>query len=130
MPRKMLALPLELPVWSVLVLMVATFLQVRRLLMNDEGRCLAWPLTRDEYALTPVDALPDKWRFVYLCRDNTGVVYGRPVRIDAAQPVQAGEKLHLTLFCKEWDGYVYRQGSKVACTLISPDGEALWGVAE
>lgn len=29
-PRKMLAPPLELPVWSVLVLMVATFLQVRR----------------------------------------------------------------------------------------------------
>ena len=106
------------------------FLQVRRLLLNDEGHCLAWPLTRDEYALTPVDALPDKWRFVYLCRYNTGVVYGRPVCIGDAQPVHAGEKLHLTLFCKEWDGYVYRQGSKVACTLISPDGEALWGVAE
>ena len=106
------------------------FLQVRRLLLNDEGRCLAWPLTRDEHALTPVDVLSDKWRFVYLCRYNTGVVYGRPVRIDDAQPVHVGEKLHLTLFCKEWDGYVYRQGDKIACTLISPDGEALWGVAE
>jgi len=106
------------------------FLQVRRLLLNDEGRCLAWPLTRDEHALTPVDALPENWRFVYLCRYNTGVVYGRPVCIADAQPIHQGTQLRLTLFCKEWDGYVYRQGDKIACTLISPDGEALWGVAE
>ena len=106
------------------------FLQVRRLLLNDESRCLAWPLTRDEHPLTPVDVLPEKWRFVYLCRYNTGVVYGRPVCIADAQPVHEGETLRLTLFCKEWAGYVYRQGDKIACTLISPDGEALWGVAE
>ena len=106
------------------------FLQVRRLLMNDEGRCLAWPLTRDEHPLAPVDTLPEKWRFVYLCRYNTGVVYGRPVKIADAQPVHEGERLHLALFCKAWDGYVYRQGDKTACTLVSPDGEALWGVAE
>ena len=106
------------------------FLQVRRLFLNDAGRALAWPLTRDANALEPVDTLPEKWRFVYLCRYNTGVVYGRPVRIADAEPVHEGEKLRLTLFCKDWEGYVYRQGDRIACTLISSDGEALWGVAE
>ncbi len=106
------------------------FLQVRRLLFAADGRPLAWPLVRDGHPLAPVDALPDRWRFVYLCRHNAGVVYGRPVEIAAAQPVHEGERLHLTLFCKEWEGYVYRQGDRVACTLRSPDGEALWGVAE
>lgn len=106
------------------------FLQVRRLLLNEEGRALAWPLTRDGHPLEPVDALPARWRMVYLCRYNSGVVYGRPVDIAAAQPVHKGEKLRLTLFCKEWEGYVFRQGDRIACTLISPDGEALWGVAE
>ena len=106
------------------------FLQIRRLLMAEDGRPLAWPLERDEHPLEPVAALPDKWRFVYLCRYNTGVVYGRAVNIATASPVHEGEKLRLTLFCKEWEGYIYRQGEKIACTLRSPDGEALWGVAE
>ncbi len=106
------------------------FLQIRRLLMAEDGRPLAWPLERDEHSLTPVDELPGKWRFVYLCRYNTGVVYGRAVDIASASPVHESEKLHLTLFCKDWDGYIYRQGDKIACTLRSPDGEALWGVAE
>lgn len=106
------------------------FLQVRRLFLNEAGRALAWPLTRDENALETVDTMPGKWRFVYLCRYNTGVVYGRPVDIAAAQPVHEGERLRLTLFCKDWEGLIYRQGNRVACTLISLDGEALWGVAE
>ena len=106
------------------------FLQVRQLLLNDEGRCLAWPLTRDEHDLAPVETLPEKWRFVYLGRYNTGVVYGRPVDIADAQPVHEGEHLRLTLFCKEWEGFIYRQGDQIACSLISADGEALWGVAE
>ena len=106
------------------------FLQVRRLFLNDDGRALAWPLPRDEHPLEQVDILPEKWHFVYLCRYNTGVVYGRPVSIADAAPVHVGEKLRLTLFCKDWEGYVYRQGDRIACTLISPDGEALWGVAE
>lgn len=106
------------------------FLQVRHLFLNEAGRALAWPLTRDENTLETVDTLPQKWRFVYLCRYNTGVVYGRPVDIAAAQPVHEGERLRLTLFCKDWEGLIYRQGNRVACTLISLDGEALWGVAE
>ena len=32
--------------------------------------------------------------------------------------------------CKEWEGRVYRQGERIACSLLSKDGEALWGVAE
>ncbi len=106
------------------------FLQVRRLLLDADGHALAWPLTRDGNALEAVDALPGKWRFVYLCRYNTGVVYGRPVDIASANPVHEGEKLTLTLFCKEWTGFVSRQGEQIACTLRSQDGEALWGVAE
>ena len=106
------------------------FLQVRRLFLREDGRALSWPLTRDANALETVDTLPEKWRFVYLCRYNTGVVYGRPVRIADAEPVHEDEKLRLTLFCKDWEGYVYRQGDRIACTLISSDGEALWGVAE
>ena len=106
------------------------FLQVRQLLLAEDGRALAWPLTRDEHDLTPVDALPDKWRFVYLCRYNSGVVYGRPVDIAAASPTHDGTNLRLTLFCKEWEGFIFRQGERIACSLLSPDGEALWGVAE
>ncbi len=106
------------------------FLQVRRLLWNPDGRALSWPLERDEHPLLPVQALPERWRFVYLCRYNTGVVYGRPVCITDAAPVHEGDKLQLSLFCKDWEGYVYRQGSRVACSLLSPDGEALWGIAE
>ena len=106
------------------------FLQVRQLLLAEDGRALAWPLTRDEHDLTPVDALPDKWRFVYLCRYNSGVVYGRPVDIATASPVHDGTHLSLTLFCKGWEGFVFRQGERIACSLLSPDGEALWGVAE
>ena len=106
------------------------FLQIRRLMMAEDGRPLAWPLERDVHPLTPVDKLPSKWRFVHLCRYNTGVVYGRPVAIADAQPHHEGNKLRLTLFCKEWEGFVYQQDSRTACTLLSKDGEALWGVAE
>lgn len=106
------------------------FLQIRRLLFAEDGRALAWPLTRDANPLTAADALPERWRFVYLCRHNTGVVYGRQVRLADAQPVREGDKLRLTLFCKGWAGFVYRQGERTACTLLSADGEALWGVAE
>jgi len=106
------------------------FLQIRRLLMAQDGRPLAWPIERDVHPLQKVAQLPEKWRFVYLCRYNTGVVYGRPVDIAGANPVHEGEALRLTLFCKEWEGFVYRQGERIACTLRSADGEALWGVAE
>ena len=106
------------------------FLQIRRLLFGADGRAMAWPLTRNEHPLEPVDELPSRWRMVYLCRYNTGVVYGRAVDISSAVPVHEGERLHLSLFCKEWEGVVYRQDGRIACSLLSPDGEALWGVAE
>ena len=105
------------------------FLQIRRLLMADDGRCLAWPLERDGQPLTPVDVMPEKWRFVYLCRYNTGVVYGRQVNLTDTGASWGNNQIWLTLFCKEWEGFVYRQGDRIACTLLSPDGEALWGIA-
>ncbi len=106
------------------------FLQVRRMLLDEDGHALAWPLTRDGNTLETADILPDKWRFVYLSRYNTGVVYGRPVSIASANPVCEGDRLTLTLFCKEWTGFIHRQGDQIACTLRSADGEALWGVTE
>lgn len=106
------------------------FLQVRRLLMAADGRAMTWPLTRDEHPLTSADELPGRWRMVYLSRCNSDVVYGRPVTLTQAGAVREGDQIRMTLFCKEWEGYMYRQGERVACTLLSGDGEALWGVAE
>ena len=91
---------------------------------------MAWPLTRDEHLLVPVETLPEKWRMVYLSRCNNDVVYGRAVTLEQAEAVREGDTLHMKLFCKEWKGLVYRQGNRVACTMLSEDGEALWGVAE
>ncbi|MBQ7848556.1 MAG: arabinan endo-1,5-alpha-L-arabinosidase [Clostridia bacterium] len=105
------------------------FLQIRRLLFAPDGRAMAWPLTIGE-PLTQADELPDKWRMVYLSRCNSDVVYGRPVTLNQAEAVREGETLRMKLFCKEWEGVVYRQGDRIACTLLSKDGEALWGVAE
>ena len=67
---------------------------------------------------------------VYLSRCNSDVVYGRPVTFAQAEAVREGNTLRMKLFCKEWEGRVYRQGERIACSLLSKDGEALWGVAE
>lgn len=106
------------------------FLQVRQLLMAEDGRALAWPLPREFGPLTPAEELPEKWRMVYLSRCNSDVVYGRPVTLAQAEAVREGDTLRMKLFCKEWEGRVYRQGERIACSLLSKDGEALWGVAE
>ena len=106
------------------------FLQVRQLLMAEDGRALAWPLPREFGPLTPAEMLPEKWRMVYLSRCNSDVVYGRPVTLTQAEAVREGDTLRMKLFCKEWEGRVYRQGERIACSLLSKDGEALWGVAE
>jgi len=105
------------------------FLQIRRLLFAADGRALAWPLTVGD-PLMAAEELPEKWRMVYLSRCNSDVVYGRPVTLAQAQAVREGDTIRMQLFCKEWSGVVYRQGDRIACTLLSRDGEALWGVAE
>jgi len=106
------------------------FLQVRRLLFHEDGRLSAWPLTYDGQKLEKTDDLPESWRMVHLSRTNHGVVYGRPVTLEKANARVEGEKITMELFCKQWSGYVYRQGDKVACSLLSPEGESLWGVGE
>lgn len=106
------------------------FIQIRRLLAADDGRMLAWPLLYDGQKLTQVGKAPQRWQMVYHSRLNNGVVYSVPVTLEQAQAVQQGERLRMKLFCKEWDGYVFRQGDRTACTLLSPDGEALWGIAD
>ena len=83
-------------------------------------------LSRLSYAVL----MPKKWRMVYLSRCNSDVVYGRPVTLDQMEAEHQGNALRVRLFCKEWEGVVYRQGSRIACSLLSGDGEALWGVAE
>lgn len=105
------------------------FLQIRRLLFAADGRAMAWPLTYGA-PLTPAEVLPERWRMVYLSRCNSDVVYGRPVTLAQAEAVREGDGIRMKLFCKEWEGVAYRQGERVACTLLSGDGEALWGVAE
>ena len=106
------------------------FLQVRQLLMAQDGRAMAWPLPREFGPLTPAEELPDRWRMVYLSRCNSDVVYGRVVTAAQAAMTREGDTIRMSLFCKEWEGRIYRQGGHVACTLLSKDGEALWGVAE
>ena len=105
------------------------FLQIRRLLFAPDGRAMAWPLTYGE-PLTQAGELPERWRMVYLSRCNSDVVYGRPVTLTQAEAVREGDTLRMKLFCKEWEGVVYRQGEQIACTLLSKDGEALWGAGE
>ena len=107
------------------------FLQVRQLLFAADGRAVVWPLPREFGELTTAEgALPEKWRMVYLSRCNSDVVYGHPVTLAQTQAVRQGDVIRMKLFCKEWEGFVYRQGKHVACALISRDGETLWGVAE
>ncbi len=105
------------------------FLQIRRMFLTDEGNVMAWPLERDGSPIESADALPERWKMVYLNRFNTGVAYGRDMTLTEMCAIRTGDELTLTAFCKEWRGVVYRQGEYTACTLISRDGEALWGVA-
>lgn len=106
------------------------FLQIRALLFSEDGRAMAWPLTYDGHPLEQTDVLPPVWRMVYHSRPNRGVVYGRRVTLEQAEAVVEGTSIRMKLFHREWQGCIYRQGDRIACSLISPDGEALWGVAE
>lgn len=106
------------------------FLQVRRLLFAQDGRVMAWPLVWDGHLIESADELPEKWRMVYHSRPNRGVVYGRAVTLAQAEARREGDRITMKLFHQEWTGYVYKQGERIACSLISPRGEALWGVAE
>lgn len=106
------------------------FLQVRRLFFDEAGRVSAWPLTYTGEALTAPEKLPERWRMVYLSRLNHGVVYGVSLTSDEMDARAEGSAIELTAFGRQWRGTVARQGDLTACTLLSPDGEALWGVAE
>ncbi len=106
------------------------FIQVRRMLLTEEGRVMAWPLERDGSPIEPAGELPERWRMVYLSRCNTDVSYGRSMTLTEMSARREGDSLSLTAFHKEWKGLVYKQGERIACTLLSRDGEALWGVAE
>ena len=106
------------------------FLQIRRLFFDEAGHVLAWPLTYTGEPILPADTRPGKWRLVYLSRENHGVVYGVSMTAAETQAETDGDHIAMRAFCKPWQGVTFRQGGRVACTLRSPDGEALWGVAE
>ena len=105
------------------------FLQIRRLFFGEDGRAMAWPLTYTGEALTAPDAAPARWRLVYLSRLNHGVVYGVSLSAEEAGARLEGDRIEMTCFHKTWHGYAARQGERIACTLLSEDGEALWGIA-
>lgn len=106
------------------------FLQIRRLLQDENGHMLAWPLTYDSQPMETAPELPQCWRVVHLSRLNWGLIYGRPVTLSQAEAVREGDMLQMKLYGRDWTGFVFRQGDRIACTLRSPDGESLWGVAE
>lgn len=106
------------------------FLQIRQLFFDAEGRVMAWPLTYSGEALTAVSDAPERWRLVYLNRLNHGVVYGVSMSAAEAGVRLSGDQISMKAFGKSWSGHVARQGGLTACTLLSEDGEALWGIAE
>ena len=106
------------------------FLQIRRLFWDAEGRVMAWPLTYTGEALAQAEKAPERWRLIYLSRDNHGVTYGVSMTAAEAEAKTEGSRIEMRAFCKAWRGVMFRQGSQIACTLRSRDGEALWGVAE
>lgn len=106
------------------------FLQIRRLFFDERGRVSAWPLTYTGDALVKPDRLPEHWRMVYLSLPNHGVVYGVPLTLEEMEASVDGLTIELRAFGKEWRGVIAKQGGMTACSLLSPDGEALWGVAE
>jgi len=106
------------------------FLQVRRLFWSQDRRLLAWPLSYDGNPIESAPETPQKWRAIYLSRHNAGVVYGRPVTAEQAKLTREGDTVRAELFHMTWEGYIYRQGKDIACTLISEKGESLWLMAE
>ena len=71
-----------------------------------------------------------RWRLVYLNRLNHGVVYGVRYDAEAVKATLSDDQITMEAFGKGWHGHVAKQGSMTACTLLSRDGEALWGIAE
>lgn len=106
------------------------FLQIRRLLTTPDGRLLAWPLTHDGHPLEPLNNPPDRWRVVYHNRLNRGVAYARQLTAAQLHLTQQGEDAQVTLYGRDWQGKLFRQGDWAAFSMISRDGEALWGVGE
>ena len=106
------------------------FLQIRRLFMNKDGKPMVWPLEYDGKPIKSAGALQEKWKFVHQSRFNNGVVYGISKSLTETNAAREGDEITLSLFKKDWKGYVYAQGTVTAMTLISDDGEALWGIQE
>lgn len=106
------------------------FLQIRRLFFDGGGRVMAWPLTYTGEAVKTPTVRPERWRLVYLNRLNHGVVYGVSLSEEEAKVRIDGGDIEMRAFCKTWQGRIATQGGRTACTLLSEDGEALWGVAE
>ncbi len=91
---------------------------------------MVWPLEYDGKPIESAGEIGENWKFVYQSRFNNGVVYGISKELSVACAQRRADEISLTLFQKEWNGVVYRQGENVAMTLRSEDGETLWGIQE
>lgn len=106
------------------------FIQIRRLFLDENGKALIWPLEYSGEEIKSADTLKERWKFIHQSRFNNGVVYAVSKAIQDVNAHRLGDWISLSLFQKNWMGYVYRQGEICAMTLISEDGEALWGIEE
>lgn len=106
------------------------FLQIRRLLTASDGRLMAWPLPYDGHPLAPATDTPRVWHVCHQSRLNRGVSYARTLTDTQLLLTRTGDDVQVTLYGREWQGKLYQQGNFTAMTLISPDGESLWGIGE
>lgn len=106
------------------------FIQIRRLFVRADGKTMVWPLEYDGKPIESAGEIGENWKFVYQSRFNNGVVYGISKELSVTCAHRRADEISLTLFQKEWNGVVYKQGENIAMTLRSEDGETLWGIQE
>ncbi len=104
------------------------FLQIRRLLFDDSGRVYASPVPYNGKQILPCEQLPENWNIVYLCRLNMGVTYSvYASKEQLSMELQKGQ-LYAKAFGKNWKGQVWKQGEQYVFSMLSDDGETLWGI--
>lgn len=104
-------------------------LQIRRLLFDETGRVCASPVPYNGKSIRPCEQLPQCWNVIYLCRMNHGVTYSVAATKDQLSLHFQQEGLTARAFGKDWKGWAWKQGEQTIFTMLSGDGETLWGIA-
>ncbi len=104
------------------------FMQLRRMFFTKQGKLLAWPLPYDGAEIAPAESLPQKLALIRLDRDNNGVTYGRHIGKETCCLRFSDEGVSMDVYGKHYEGVAGRQNGRFGCTLVSQDGECLWGV--